>query len=432
MTDFMQQMVDQAVAPVWLQDWQRQGRSCWQAAALPTRKTEAWRFTSIEALKQPFAPALPDYGNADVSAITCPDLGGARLVFVNGQHRPDLSTAALPDGLSLVRFADANERQAEQIRQSLGSAVNHEQHLFAALNDAALADGVFLQVAENVSLKQPVQLVWLTTAQPQAFAVMQRLLVSMEANSSATLVEHFAGDCAETAVFTNGITELLLARGAQLRHHRLHLEQGMAMHVGGVHARLSQGSNLESFHLAVGSELKRIDIVVDHQGEGAYCQLNGIYLVNNQDHVDYHTCLEHSVPHGTSSETFRGIVGDQASAVFNGRIHIHPHAQKTRAELRNNNLLTSNRAVINTKPELEIYADDVQCAHGATVAQLDPTILHYMRTRGISRAEAEVMMSYGFINELIRGLSCEPLREYLEPLLAQRLTPNPTLTRHIA
>jgi Fe-S cluster assembly protein SufD len=360
-----------------------------------------------------------------------PDLGGVRLVFVNGQYRPELSSKALPEGVTLVRFVDANENQAALIREKLGTAVKHEQHLFAALNAAALEDGLFLQVADNVSVKAPIQLVWSVTAQDRAFAVMQRLLVHMAANSNATLVEHFAGDPAETAVFSNGITELFLDAGAQLQHHRLHLEQGAAIHIGGVHARLSQDSNLESFHLAVGSELKRIDIVVDHQGQGAYCNLNGIYLVSNKDHVDYHTCLEHSVPQCTSSETFRGIVGDQASAVFNGRIHIPPHAQKTRAELRNNNLLTSNRAVINTKPELEIYADDVQCAHGATVAQLDPTILHYMRTRGISRAEAEVMMSYGFINELIRGLRCEPLREYLEPLLAQRLTPNSKLTRHI-
>ena len=148
--------------------------------------------------------------------------------------------------------------------------------------------------------------------------------------------------------------------------------------------------------------------------------------------MDYHTCIEHAVPHCTTDEVFRGIIGDEARAVFNGRIHIHPDAQKTRAELSNKNLLTSASAEINTKPELEIYADDVQCAHGATVAQLDAGMLHYLRTRGVGREEAEVMLSYGFINELVEGLDNEALREFLHPILAKRLSRNPELTRHLA
>jgi Fe-S cluster assembly protein SufD len=203
------------------------------------------------------------------------------------------------------------------------------------------------------------------------------------------------------------------------------------MHIGGVHARLEKDSTLNSFHLALGSELKRIDIVVDHQGPGAHCEMNGIYLLRGKEHVDYHTCIEHAVPHCTSDEVFRGIIDDQASAVFNGRIHIHPDAQKTNAQLSNKNLLLSARAEVNTKPELEIYADDVQCAHGATVAQLDPETLHYLRTRGVPRDEAEVMLSYGFINEVIEKIHLEALRDFLRPLLARRFARDPSLTRHL-
>ena len=148
--------------------------------------------------------------------------------------------------------------------------------------------------------------------------------------------------------------------------------------------------------------------------------------------MDYHTCVEHAVPHCTTDEVFRGIVADEARAVFNGRIHIHPGAQKTRAELSNRNLLTSADAEVNTKPELEIYADDVQCAHGATVAQLDDTSLHYLRTRGIAEDEARVMLSFGFINEVIDTIRCERVRDYLRPLLARRLARDPSLTRHLA
>ena len=164
---------------------------------------------------------------------------------------------------------------------------------------------------------------------------------------------------------------------------RLHLEEGAAMHIGGVYAHLDANATLEGFNLAFGSALKRVDIAVQHRGAGAHCNLSGIYLPRGSEHVDYHTCVEHMVPHCTTDEVFRGIVADKARAVFNGRIHIHPDAQKTRAELSNKNLLTSAAAEVDTKPELEIYADDVQCAHGATVAQLDETSLHYLRSRGM-------------------------------------------------
>jgi Fe-S cluster assembly protein SufD len=198
-----------------------------------------------------------------------------------------------------------------------------------------------------------------------------------------------------------------------------------------VHARLDRDATLESFHLAFGSVLKRLDLVVNHAGPGAYVSLNGVYLPRAEEHIDYHTCIEHAVPHCNSDEVFRGIIADKATAVFNGRIHIHPDAQKTRAELSNRNLLTSTEAQVNSKPELEIYADDVQCAHGATVAQLDELAMHYLRTRGVSRDEAEVMLSFGFINELIEGLALKSLRDYLRPLLASRFARDPSLMRHL-
>ena len=233
------------------------------------------------------------------------------------------------------------------------------------------------------------------------------------------------------ASFTSGVTELKLEANAKLHHYRLHEESGEAIHIGAVHARLERDANLDSFHLALGSRLKRVDVVVHHAGPGAHADLNGVYLPRGDEHIDYHTTIEHAVPHCTTDEVFRGIVGDKATAVFNGRIHIHPDAQKTRAELSNRNLLTSTEAEVNTKPELEIYADDVQCAHGATVARIDDLALHYLRTRGVSRDEAEVMLSFGFINELIDGMALEPLREYLRPLLAKRFARDDTLARHL-
>ena len=288
----------------------------------------------------------------------------------------------------------------------------------------------FLHIDAETDVTEPLHLIWLTSTRQTAFTVNQRLLVLSGANSRANVIEHF--DCAGNGTaFTNGITELLLEDGATLYHHRLHLEEAGAMHIGGVHARLAKDSTLKSFHLALGSELKRIDVVINHEGPGAHCGVNGVYLLRKEEHVDYHTCIEHASPHCTTDEVFRGIIGDSASAVFNGRIHIHPDAQKTRAELSNRNLLTSAQAEVNTKPELEIYADDVQCAHGTTIAQLDPEMMHYLQTRGVSREEAEIMLSYGFINEVIDSIALESLRDYLRPLLVKRFSRDHKLTRHL-
>ncbi len=357
-------------------------------------------------------------------------MGGQRLVFVDGFLQGSIADINLPPGVSLVRFADAADEQASRIASRLGAALASDRHLFAHLNDANLSDGLYLELEDNAELSEPLHIVHLSSRREPAFTVNQRLLVVLGQNASANVIEHFGGSA--KAAFTNGITELLLGPGARLKHFRLHLEEGGAMHIGGVHARLERDSLLEGFHLALGSDLKRIDIAVEHAGPGAHCELNGIYLLRGSEQVDYHSCIEHAVPRCTSDEVFRGIIGDEARAVFNGRIHIHPDAQKTRAELSNRNLLTSASAEIYTKPELEIYADDVQCAHGATVAQLDAGMMHYLRTRGIGRREAEVMLSYGFINELVETLDNEMLKDFLHPLLAQRLSHDPMLTRHLA
>jgi Fe-S cluster assembly protein SufD len=288
-----------------------------------------------------------------------------------------------------------------------------------------------MEVHASADIHEPVEIIWLLRAAEQPLATTQRLLVLAGENSLATVVEHFMTLEGAQPSFTNGLTELKLEAGAKLSHYRLHEESGEALHIGGVHAALARDAQLDSFHLAFGSRLKRLDLVINHRGPGAHCNLNGVYLPRGEEHIDYHTTIEHAVPHCSTDEVFRGIVADSASAVFNGRIHIHPDAQKTRAELSNKNLLTSNEAEVNTKPELEIYADDVQCAHGATVAQLDALSLHYLRTRGVSRAEAEVMLSFGFINELIDAIALEPLRAYLRPLLASRFARSADLARHL-
>ncbi len=233
------------------------------------------------------------------------------------------------------------------------------------------------------------------------------------------IVEHFISMGEAQSHFVNAVTEIVLQDNACLHHYNLHFEDERQQHIGAVHVNLGRNSRLRAFTLALGSQLTRIDYQCHHRGQGAELDLNGIYLPRNQQLVDYHTNIQHWVPYCTSHEIFRGIISDEAHAVFNGRIHIHPQAQKTLAELSNKNLLTSNKAQINTKPELEIYADDVKCAHGATVSQLNANALYYLQSRGVSRADAQVMMSFGFINELLQTVDLDTVRNYLALKLAK-------------
>ena len=423
MSGFMQQALVEATrrVPHWLQALQARGRERWQATALPTRRTETWKYTSLAALRDDYRLADPE--TAPLTALPAPfaaGFGGARLVFLDGVYQAGLSAANLPAGVRLCRFSDASEEQARRIAEHLDSVVDTATHPFAAHNSASLADGVFLEIDAGAELAQPVECLWLLRGAGGPVATNQRLLVLAGERSRATLIEHFAALRGAGPSFTNGITELLLGRAARLHHYRLHEEGGEAVHVGGVHAQLQRDAQLDSFHLGLGSRLKRVDVVVHHAAPGAHVNLNGVYLPSGDEHVDYHTTIEHAAPHCSSDEVFRGIIAERGRAVFNGRIHIHPQAQKTRAELSNKNLLTSADAEVNTKPELEIYADDVQCAHGATVAQLDAQSLHYLRSRGVERADAELMLSFGFINELVEEVELASLRDYLRPLIEAR------------
>lgn len=433
MSSFMKQPLAEATqrVPHWLQSVQARGLSFWEGAVMPTRRTENWKYTGLSALRDDYQLADASVSLDALPASLGAGFGGSRFVFLDGIYQPALSNTAHADGVSVCRFEEATEDQARKIAEHLNECLHVEDHLFAALNTATLRDGVFVDIAANTAAKAPIEFLWLVSAAQAPTAINQRLLVLAQSGSNATVVEHFVSLEGANDSFCNGLTEMIVAANAKLAHYRIHEESGNAVHIGGVHARLDRDAQLESFHLALGSVLKRFDLIVNHAGPGAYSSLNGVYLPRGDEHIDYHSIIEHAVPHCSSDEVFRGIIADRATAVFNGRIHIHPDAQKTRAELSNRNLLTSAEAQINSKPELEIYADDVQCAHGTTVAQLDETALHYLRTRGVSQAEAEVMLSFGFINELIEGLGLESLRDYLRPVLASRFARSSELSRHL-
>lgn len=383
--------------------------------------TESWKYSSLGALEENNYAATakpdpaPDLLDKALSQTIGIDKSNAHnLVFVNGLFSAELSDVEPPRGVEFVRFAHAEGQHLTSIKASLGAMADKHQSIFRVLNELHLKDGMYIRVSKNVELDKPIQIVWLTTPQPQSYTVASRVLIELEPGSKAQIFETFTSDDAKQNSFTNNVTEMLLREGAFLQHFRVHQEQEDALHIGAVHAGLYKNAKLKSFHLALGGALKRVDVAVNLLGEGADSEQFGAYLLCNDQHMDYHTSTEHFVPDCTSNEVFRGIAGGRSKAVFNGRIHIHAGAQKTLARLSNKNLLTSDTAEVDTKPELEIYADDVQCAHGATVAQLDELAIHYLQTRGISRAKAKALLSYGFVAML--------LEQVPEPVFAEHIT----------
>ncbi|MDO3385132.1 Fe-S cluster assembly protein SufD [Gilvimarinus sp. SDUM040013] len=402
-------------APAWLSDLRYQGGERFAAASWPTRRTENWKYTSLAALaKKDVAAAHAE--SVEFNDLAMIDADAYRLVFINGVFSEKHSDALPPQ---VTTFAAASEEQITVVQRHLGRLADSSEHLFAALSQSVLEQGVLIHVAAGQCLDKPIYLLNYSAGK-QACLASTRNLVVLEEGAQAEVFEQFNSDGDEQSNLVASQTEVVIGNNAKFKHYRLNLEREGITHAGGVFVELGRDALYSGFALTKGAVLIRNDYVLTHRGSGAHVELNGVYLPRGKQVVDYHTNIQHCVPHCTSSEVFRGIIGDQAKAVFNGRIHIHQDAQKTLAELSNKNLLTSNKAEVDTKPELEIYADDVRCAHGATVAQLNDESLYYLQSRGIDREQAQIMMSFGFINELIQSVENSDVVEFLMPILADQ------------
>ncbi len=395
----------------WLSPRRQASLALLREAKWPTRKTEAWKYTSVKMLAD--ASFLPQASDASVTVDAIEGLNSIDLLFLDGKLLTALTE--LPDGLTVNTLNEISESEKGWVLDKF-AAIKPQRHLFGLVNDVLATAGVVIDVAEDADIKQPIRLVHRFTAGHETHT---RVLVRLEANSKAVVIEDFAG--AEKS-FNTGVTEFEVEEQAELEHYRLALQTGEALSVGGSHFNLQTKSKLNSTLVGFGSELSRLDVDVTHAGEFAEAKMNAIYLLDGEEMFDLHSTIEHAMPNGTTEENVRGIVADHSRAVFNGRIHIHRGAQKTLAELNNRNLLLSRNAEVNTKPELEIYADDVRCAHGATIAEIDKKALYYLRSRGVDLQQAQIMLSFGFINELVDLMPNQVLAEWLRPQLRERFS----------
>ncbi|MFQ5816518.1 MAG: Fe-S cluster assembly protein SufD [Terriglobia bacterium] len=392
----------------------------------PTMRKEQWKFTSVAPIaKMPFQPAGVA-GNGltpeKLQRLPFADLGCSRLVFVNSRYRPELSLLhGLPEGVRSGSLAAALGSEERFLEEHLARYAAFQEHAFVALNTAFLNDGAFIYIPKGRVVEKPIHLLFVSTAGAEAVVSHPRTLIVMGPDSEATIIESYLG-LGNGVYFTNAVNELVVGENAVVDHYKLQMESEQSFHIATLQVQQGRSSSVSSHFLSLGGALVRNDINAVLEGEGINCTLNGLYLVLGQQHVDNHTLIDHAKPHGTSQELYKGILAGKATAVFNGAIVVRKDAQKTDAIQRNKNLLLSDDAVVNTKPQLEIRANDVKCTHGATIGQLDPNAIFYLRARGIGQEAARKLLIYAFARDIISRIKIGPLQDGLEKLLFARLS----------
>jgi Fe-S cluster assembly protein SufD len=390
---------------------------------LPTARHEDWRFTSLAALAPLPLGRAPegDLDRARALLARAPAAEeGARLVFLNGRFRSELSSGgSLPQGIVLASLGEALRRRPAEVRPHLGRLARPDALAFVAANAALFDDGAFLSLPAGAALDAPVALVFLTDGPAAAVAHPRTLIVAGE-GARATVQECFLGP-EGAGYLTNAVTEIVLAAGAEVEHVRLQLEGAEAFHVSSLHAEQGAGARLAAHAFSLGARLSRSETWTRLGGEGAHVAANGLYMADGQRLVDNFSWIEHAVPRCTTEETYKGILDGKARGVFSGRIRVMPGAQKTVARQMNSNLLLSDDAIVDTKPQLEIFADDVKCGHGGTVGQLDETALFYLRSRGVPEAEARSLLVWAFASEMVGLVGAPSIRARAKNLVAARL-----------
>jgi len=394
----------------------------------PTVRDEEWKYTRLDPITSTrFAMAARKANGipSQKQTLNIAMFGEAEcthLVFVNGRYVPELSLLrADADGVRVGSLAESLEREAGRVEPHLGRHASPDDQAFVALNTAFLRDGAFIHVPRRKVLREPIHLLFVTAPNGDAPSVSHpRSLIVVEEGSQAAIVENYYS-LAGGVYFTNAVTEVVAGPGCVVDHCRLQRESEGAYHVSTLQTHLDRSARFTSHNVTLGGALVRNDVNSVLDGEGAECVLNGLYLATGRQHIDNHTVIDHAKPHCSSREFYKGVLGGASHGVFNGKILVRRDAQKTDAKQTNKNLLLSEEALVDTKPQLEIHADDVKCTHGATIGQLDDDALFYLRSRGIGEEKARSVLVHAFASDVVERIPVEPVRMGLECELMTRL-----------
>ena len=441
-----------ANSPSWLHEIRRAAMAGFADKGFPTTRQEEWRNTNVAPIAAvPFqlatTPLPPPQGGGELRILQHPlaDLGCPKLVFINGRFAKQLSTlGGLPAEVKAGSLGEALESEGKTLERHLARyAADYREHAFVALNTAFLEDGAFIEIPRGVVLEKPIYLLYVSDPNGLPTVSYPRNLIIAGRESQASIVEAYVcgstgtlaganvddsekatGKSAgptEAVYFTNAVSEVAVGEGAVLEYHRLQQESDRAFHFGRLVFHQERSSNVATHSIATGGRLVREEVNAVLDGEGAEAMLAGLYVITGRQHIDNQTTLDHAQPHCSSREVYKGVLDGESSAVFNGKIIVRKDAQKTDSKQSNKNLLLSEKAVIDTKPALEIYADDVKCTHGATIGQIDADAVFYLRSRGIGLQEARDLLTYAFVNDILGRIKYQPLRERLSEGLSARL-----------
>ena len=409
----------------WLELVRGSAMERFEQLGFPSVRDEEWKYTNLATLaKENFVPAVAgDQVSGDFSRFAYPETATAHLVVVNGFLREDLSVKTALENVVVTDLfsAGTDARYNKIVRKYLARNAGYANNGLNALNTAFLQSGVFIWIPKNVELETPIQITFVADASAQNSVSFPRVLIVADENSSATVIEDFVSNSREDRYFTNAIAEVVVKDGARLDHYRLQRESRDAFHVSTTSAELGRSSRYYTTSINLGAKLARHDISVVMDHEGAETAVDGLYLVGADQHTDTHSVIDHRQPHCNSHQLYKGILDDNGRAVFNGKIFVREGAQKTDAQQTNKNLLLSDKARVDTKPQLEIFADDVKCAHGAAVGQIDPEELFYLETRGITPELGRNLLTYGFAEEVIGKIKIESIRSQLDEVVLRQL-----------
>lgn len=403
----------------WLNALREEALANFSGSGFPSPREEEWKYTNVSPIeKKLFKPLIGQASYADSPNRDWLDsyrLADAwTLVVVDGHFFRDLSALeGIPEGVIASGLAETLEKHPERVEACLGTVCSKEKHGFIAFNTAFFSDGVFVDVPADVALEKPLQLIYIST-RPEGLS-NTRSFIALGENARASVVETYAGS-ADQAYLTAAVTEVRVGGNAELDLYKVQSESDKAFHFGGIYVVQERSARFQQHNLAFGGLLVRNEIHTELR-KGAECLMSGLFLASRRQHVDNHTLIHHAEPYGVSREVYRGILADRARGVFQGRIVVHPDAQKTDAEMNNRNLLLSEDAEIDTKPQLEILADDVKCAHGVTVGQLDPESVFYLESRGVDEQSARNMLTFAFAHSMVEKIALDSLRALVQTQL---------------
>ena len=404
--------------PRWLGQARDSAMAQFERLGFPTTKIEQWRFTSVAPIAERTFVLAKDgvAAKQQTDALSAPI---AQAVCVNGKFMPQLSELGkLPKGVQLLSLEAALASHPALIEPYLAKLSLTETNSFTSLNTAFLRDGVVLLIPARAVVEQPIEITFASVSEGTGSVSHPRLLIVAGEASQATVFERYVGT---GAAFTNAVGEIWLGANAVVDHYKLQEEPAETFHIASLFLHCARSGTFSSHSLTFGGSIARNDVVATLDGEGIDCTLNGLYVGRGTQLIDNHTTIDHAMPHCGSHEVYKGILGDQSRAVFNGKIIVRPDAQKTDAKQTNKALLLSDEANINSKPELEIFANDVKCTHGAAIGQLDDAAMFYLRSRGLGITESRAMLVHAFAGDILHRVKIAPVREYLEGILTARL-----------